>query len=155
MSFKESIKIGKLGEQLVRDKLKEIGIDSEDSADKGIDFFLILDGTKYSCEVKYDLYSLKSQNWAIEIYNTKLCKPSGITSTKCHLWFQAQNKDNIYFSLVHSLREFVKTEKPKRMITDAGDGNAALNLYSIEHMKKVFLNLTKENIEGVLNASQV
>lgn len=158
--FKNSLEIGKQGEKIIRNKLAQFGFNTEDSNIKEIDFtvsytYPMFGKIAVTCECKYDIYANKSGNIAIEVFNTKLVKPSGIMSTKCYFWFHVLSDNEIYFALVKSLKKWVKNTKPKRIIMNGGDSNATLYLYDkVIICDEIMQILNKENfIEaiGVIN----
>ena len=53
----------------------------------------------FTVEVKYDEMQAKTGNIAIEIYNPKSGKPSGLTATKANLWCQVL-KDSTWITSV-------------------------------------------------------
>ena len=133
MAFKRDLQVGKAGESLARKKMESLGIKTADADGREADFYIVIDNyKKFSCEVKYDLYAEKSGNLAIEYFNTKICKPSGIDSTLCHFWIHVLSPDEVYFSTVENLKKFVKSTKPFRDITSGGDQNSAMFLYRKE-----------------------
>jgi len=87
-------------------------------------------------EVKNDIMAAKTGNIAIEFYNTRSCKDSGIAGTRADFWVHITDK--IYIISVTKLRELLKTTKPKRIISSGGDNNASLYLYPIEFMTSNF-----------------
>jgi hypothetical protein len=147
MSFKSSLRIGEQGQKIVEEKLKEFGFLTKESNNKEVDLYFTSEGKEYTAEIKWDLYSGKSNNFAIETYNTKICKPSGIMATICLFWFHVDSSKKVYFARSLALREFIGKVRPKREITAAGDQNANLMLYSIDVIcSQCFIELTKENL---------
>lgn len=98
-------------------------------------------------EIKNDLYAAKSGNVAIEYFNPKTNQPSGIDITTSDIWCHIID-DKIYVVKTSILKEFIKTEKPKRIVEKAGDGNANLKLYKIEHIMTILTPI--ENIRDIL-----
>ena len=91
----------------------------------------------FTVEVKYDEMQAKTGNIAIEIYNPKSGKPSGLTATKANLWCQVL-KDSAWITSVKALRKFCEETPPFKMFSSAGDGNAAILLYKTEDILKIF-----------------
>lgn len=148
MGFKASLSLGNHGEKLVLETLESFGFIVEKSSIKEIDIYFEYMDKKFSGECKWDLYSAKSGNFAIETFNTKLCKPSGVMSTIADFWFHIDSSKKIYFCRVSSLKDFINKVKPKREITSGGDNNANLMLYSIEIIcEQCLIELTKSNLE--------
>jgi hypothetical protein len=116
-----------------------MGFECELNSDKKkksyYDLIIIGKGT---LEIKNDLYAAKSGNVAIEYYNPKSDKPSGIAITQSDVWCHIIGGE-IFVVKTQVLKHFVDTEAPKRVIKRAGDGNASLKLYTIEHIKSIMI----------------
>ena len=91
----------------------------------------------FTVEVKYDEMQAKTGNIAIEIYNPRSGKPSGLTATKASLWCQVL-KDSVWITSVKALRKFCEETTPFKMFSSAGDGNAAILLYKTEDILEIF-----------------
>jgi hypothetical protein len=139
---------GKNGEKRVKKTLEEMGYECEFNSDKTLrsDYDLIITGIG-TVEIKNDLYSGKSGNVAIEYYNPKSDKPSGINITKSDIWCHIIS-GVVYVVKTEDLRNFVNTAVPKRDIKKAGDGNASLKLYTIEHIMTILVPI--EEIGGII-----
>lgn len=99
---------------------------------------------KYKCEVKYDIMAEKTGNLAIEFYNPKLGKNSGIASTESHIWIVVVNdKGNktIWAINTDKLKAFIKANSPKRIVSVGGDDNASLYLYDDYFILEEFVRL--------------
>jgi hypothetical protein len=83
---------------------------------------------EFTLEVKNDVYALKSGNVAVEVWNSKSDKPSGLTVTKSDIWVFVVGEE-IWAANTLKLREFVDKTVPKRTVTNAGDGNASILLF--------------------------
>jgi hypothetical protein len=105
-------------------------------------------------EVKTDAMSEKTGNIAVETFNTKLCKPSGITSTTAQFWCYCFLNGQIWIAKVTTLRSFLGETKPFREIPSGGDDNAYLVLYKRDViLGQCFVridNLPVESLAGVL-----
>ena len=102
-------------------------------------------GTGYeicTVEVKYDEMEAKTGNIAIEIYNPRSGKPSGLTATKADLWCHVL-QGSVWITSVKELRKFCKETPPVKMFSSAGDGNAAILLYKTKDILEIF-----ERIDG-------
>ena len=93
-------------------------------------------------EIKNDEMSKKTGNIALEYYNSKSCKPSGITATKADIWVHKINGE-LWIIRVSELINFTKTEKPVKMISGGGDNNADLLIYRIETFTNVARRLSE------------
>jgi hypothetical protein len=91
----------------------------------------------FTVEVKYDEMQAKTGNIAIEIYNPKSGKPSGLTATKANLWCQVL-QDAVWITSVKTLKKFCEETPPLKMFSSAGDGNAAILLYKTEDILEIF-----------------
>lgn len=146
MSFKNSLTVGQKGESLSRQALEKLGFVTKESNTKEIDFYFEHEDKTYSCECKYDLYQGKSGNLAIETYNTKICKPSGVMSTLADYWFHVLADNSIYFCRVIDLKKFLEEVKPTREV-NGGDSNSFMKLYHKDKICDIcLLQLTKENL---------
>ena len=91
----------------------------------------------FTVEVKYDEMEEKTGNIAIEIYNPRSGKPSGLTATKAILWCHAL-KDSVWITSVDMLKKFCEETPPFKMFSSAGDGNAAILLYKRDDILEIF-----------------
>jgi len=85
--------------------------------------------THFTTEVKYDEYEKRSGNIAIEVYNPRLDKPSGLTATKAFFWAQVLVDEVVWITPVDSLKIYIDNHEPGRIIEHGGDNNAKLLLY--------------------------
>lgn len=126
------------GETKVKNQLEQLGYKCESNKErKNLSYFDITIEPNITIEIKNDFWAKKSGNIAIEFFNSKLNKPSGITITKSDIWCHIIDGE-IFVVATQDLKNFVHTEKPKRIVYKAGDGNADLMLFSIEHIMKIF-----------------
>ncbi len=95
----------------------------------------------FTTEVKHDAYAARSGNIAIEMFNPKSGKPSGLMATKADLWVHIIS-DGVYLANAERLKKWVNDTPAKRVITAGGDGNATLYLYSID----VIFDLTEDSL---------
>ena len=86
-------------------------------------------GLSFTTEVKFDEYEARSGNVAIETYNPRLGKPSGLGITKAFFWAHVLAEEVVWLTPTERLRIFVQENEPKRIIGAGGDGNATLYLY--------------------------
>lgn len=124
--------IGKIAEDRVAKLLQEISCSKveEVSKEKRIfwDLMFTIDGVIHAAEVKNDIYALRSGNIAIELYNPKLGKESGLTATRSDLWVFVVGEE-VWATSTEMLRDYVAKNKPFRIIDSGGDNNALLYLY--------------------------
>lgn len=117
-------------------------------------------GTDYevfTVEVKYDEMQAKTGNIAIEFYNSKLDRPSGLSATKADLWCHVL-QDSVWITSVDKLKKFCKDVSPFKSFNYAGDGNASILLYKTEDILEIFDNISNcdeekliKTIEGLLS----
>ena len=144
MGIIKDFESGDKGELLVNEHLEKLGYTCEKNKDKETrqHYDLLILELNKTLEVKNDLYAVKSGNIAIEYNNCKSDKPSGLGITRADVWCHIiDNKP--YVVTVKKLKTFVKENTPKRIVTQAGDGNADLYLYSVEDAMKVFIPIER------------
>jgi hypothetical protein len=128
--FLKDLNTGSKGEALVQAVLAKADIDSEAG---GRNAAFDLKHTKpitFMSEIKFDLYAARSGNIAIEFYNPKQGKPSGIGVTQAHLWFHVITKPmSIWVTSVCKLKKYMEENKPHRVVECGGDNNASIYLY--------------------------
>lgn len=139
--MRKSLELGNIAEQLLIQKLAEFGIQAFKNEDKAkrsyFDIFADIAGHNTTFEVKYDLMAAKTGNIAIEFFNSKSNKPSGIGITEADYWIHVLKIDNIntiFICPVNELKEFIKNTKPKRIVYGGGDNNADILLFEIDRM---------------------
>tara|TARA_R100000306_G_C4329398_1_gene119429 strand:- start:88 stop:567 length:480 start_codon:yes stop_codon:yes gene_type:complete len=135
---------GHAGENKVIELFAAMSIESESNTDRSklsdYDILANIDGKIFTTEVKNDLYAARSGNIAIEVYNPKSDKPSGLSATKANLWCHIT--DGLYFTKVQTLKDFVKSTPPFKLISSGGDNNATLHLYKADFiLSEVFVKL--------------
>lgn len=97
------------------------------------------DGLELTIEVKNDKYANKSGNIALEFYNPKSGKDSGLAVTQADLWIVMVN-DELWLAETLMLKAFVEKNKPCRIVSTAGDGNASLYLYDKDRLFDVIFS---------------
>lgn len=137
MGFKKDKEVGNKAENIVFELLKSFGLSPVYNESKNRDelkgWDIEADGKKY--EVKYDVMAKKTGNLAIEYFNPKTGKPSGIMSTCSDFWIYVVDcgeKYLIYVVSVNKLKNFIDNTKPHRIVEVGGDKNASLMLYKKE-----------------------
>ena len=91
----------------------------------------------FTIEVKYDEMQSKTGNVAIEIYNPRSAKPSGLSATKANLWCHVL-QDSVWITSVDKLKKFCEETVPFKSFNSAGDGNASILLYKTDDILKIF-----------------
>jgi hypothetical protein len=149
MNIKEDFAKGKEGEDLVKKLLAKADIKC--SGNKVRENFSYYDmssdvGDKsFTVEVKNDLYAEKSGNIAIEIYNPRAKKKSGISITKSDLWAHIAMGE-VWIAKTEAIKDYIRNNEGKK-IPYAGDGNATILLYKA---RKIFNSCFSriDNISG-------
>lgn len=134
-NIQRDLAIGAAAEDRVVEALRAAGIVAHKQTQKGAfpDYDIqagINDGKNSSCftlEVKNDIYAIRSGNIAIETYNPKAGKPSGLGATKANFWVHIT--DEMHLGCVLELKQWVDKTTPFKIITAGGDDNATLFLY--------------------------
>jgi hypothetical protein len=128
--FLKDLNTGSRGEALVQTILAKAGVDSE-AGGKNADFDLKhTSPIAFLSEIKFDLYAARSGNIAIEFFNPKKGKASGIGITKAHLWFHIVTKPmSVWVTSVKLLKKYIEGNKPHRIVECGGDDNASIYLY--------------------------
>lgn len=147
----ESIAKGNTGEALVLLLLSKLGIEAVKNQDYSLrydyDLLCKYKDREFTVEVKWDKYSGRSRNVAIETHNTKSDTPSGVTVSKSDIWCQILGVEkDVNIVNTQKLKNFVRDETPHRVIQSGGDNNAKLHLYKFEHILPLFKRLTLDNI---------
>lgn len=143
-SFKTSLKEGNKGQAYFTSILDNLGIKWEDSNDIHYDILTL--NPVLSWEVKYDIYAAKSGNIAIEYWNSRKNKPSGLNATTATYWIHVLGENEILIAKTLDLRNVCANIEPHRKIFGGGDGNADLLLYKKETLyPSIFSLLTKDN----------
>jgi hypothetical protein len=153
LGFHKSRAHGDAGENFVISLLKSINITAEKNSDLTIaskyDIACQMGRKKFTGEVKFDRMAEKTDNIAIEIFNPKSNKHSGINITEADLWFHLiPDGDNItcWFNKTSAILKFIGEHAPKKTVELAGDQNATILLYSMnDTLDKVLFRL--ENLE--------
>jgi len=164
MGIKKDLVVGSVGENLVTELFQKNNFSVEKAQGKFSDYDLaVTDNNKkigdFSIEVKYDVYSKKSGNIAIEYGNPLSGKHTGINVTKADLWIHIVS-DIVYITSTKLLRGYVDEYSPIRTIKNAGDGNASIYLYKVDEIvpaiftslhdltDRKFRNVVKKLLEG-------
>lgn len=134
--IKRDLPKGHNGETQVQRLMESFGLATHQNTEKGklsdYDVGVHINDTTFTVEVKNDFYAAKSGNIAIETFNPKTNKPSGLNITKADLWCHIT--DDLYFCPVDKLKEFISKNNPTRIIKAGGDQNADLYLYRADFM---------------------
>ena len=154
MTFKDDILKGEAGENILGSLLEKCGFAVTKSRGKNDSWDLkaSLNGKDWYFEVKYDLYSLKSQNIAIEFHNSKTNKPSGISATKSDFWVHIipSKPVKILVCPTDKLLKLVKDAvagchtdiSPLRIVYGGGDKNSDMILFQLSNISPVFVDFS-------------
>lgn len=150
--FVRDLADGKSAEQLVSDILSSAGFSSSlDSAARlQWDIVSTYKKLEFHTEVKFDAYEQRSGNIAIEVFNSRLGKPSGLTATEAFFWAQVLSNKVVWITRVTKLKDYTDAQAPLRIIDKGGDKNATLYLYpSREILPDVFTRIDNMTTEQV------
>jgi len=133
-NFLSCIDDGNKGEKIVVEIMTKKGFKCEKSDGKLYHDLTLNDDF---IEVKFDKMSKKTGNIAIEYWNSKQDKPSGITATMAKFWAHIvfdKGTDNmkVYMTEVSKLRTWIVKHAPFKKIKGGGDDNADLLIYKME-----------------------
>ena len=147
MAFRTDNLTGKTAEGCISAMLEAAGIPvtPNEDATKYSDFDLeaVLNRRTFTLESKFDLYESRSGNIAIEFFNPKSGRPTGIDATKADLWVHVlTNPMTAWATNVASLRRYIREHDPARVVDCGGDANAAMLLYERKVIfKDIFIRL--------------
>ena len=143
-----NLKIGQEAEVFVKKILDKADIGCELNEDYERRYDCDLDcriGKKrFTCEVKFDKMAEKTGNIAIEFWNSKADRPSGIKVTTSDIWIHVlsnKKRKTAWAISVGGLKEYLNTHNPKRIVAYGGDNNASLYLYKKEELLKSFVKI--------------
>ena len=147
-NFSQTLAVGKLAESYVLRLLNGCGLKAAPVAFAQRSFWDVqaevpnwwgLEDNLLKLEVKHDIYHARTGNIAIEVFNTVSNKPSGLTNTKADLWVCVLH-DSMWIAKTEFLKTFVFDAgiKPKKIVDNAGDGNAMIYLYSDDEILSIF-----------------
>ena len=106
------------------------------------DLMALLNTKYFTVEVKYDMREARSRNVAIEFFNPKSGKPTGIDVTKADLWVHVlTNPLSAWVTNVGLLRRYIRDNDPLRIVECGGDENASFFLYKRE---KIFSDIFQQ-----------
>ena len=156
MGIVNDFKTGQAGEQQVIDLYEGLGFYSWGNPSRKVkdlakwDIGADNEQLRFFTEVKNDVYAEKSGNIAIEVYNPKSGKPSGIYVTEAEVWCHIT--DGLYFTGVTRLKQYVESTTPFKIIDRAGDGNATIYLFK-KHVlfPSIFERLDNRDSEEALD----
>ncbi len=154
-NINRDLAIGSIGEQLLINILTKTGMNPVKNTDKSklkyFDIKATLKDKEISFEVKYDLYSTKSGNVAIEFFNPKTCKSSGLTATKADFWVHTFPDNEVWLAKISSLINFCSTTNPLRVVSAGGDDNSSMYLYKKDLiLSTAFVRIDESNVVSVL-----
>lgn len=132
MGFCRDLKLGNQAEGLIQSIFLKHGVPTTVNTDKLIDYDITahLKSRLVTLEAKFDLYCARSGNIAIEFYNPKKGKDSGVNATKADLWAHVITSPmSVWITSVKALKEFVGTVPAHKTVTCGGDDNSSMYLY--------------------------
>ena len=145
ISFRKTIDAGTFGEQFIKCILERAGIrcwKNPEATNKSVMIKWDLGaefpgGFKFTLEVKFDQMEAITGNVAVEYFNVRQGKPSGILATTSNLWvFVLGDPLTAWVCRTKDLREWFESKPCHREISRGGDGNAAMKLYRRDELFK-------------------
>lgn len=127
-----------MGEDRVREAVEACGAVCQKNASETrdgkqkYDLLCSIDGTQFSIEVKFDVMAARTGNLAIEYFNTKQGKPSGIHATASSVWavvLKTTSGSEVWLVRTSTLKAYFSANPGIRDVFGAGDNNAAIRLY--------------------------
>lgn len=141
--FLRSKDYGDIAEKAIISKFRTLGILCDKSDDKRWDLNLSIFDKTIKVEVKHDLKSALTGNLAIEYFNPKKNKESGISASVAHLWIYYLPSGNILTTSLKRLKKFCDLTPPLKTIDKGGDKNASLYIYELETIRPIFFDLSE------------
>jgi hypothetical protein len=147
----KELRQGEEGQNLLIDRLAKAGYLCSLSPPRTIGYDVIcqLPPKTFTVEVKYDVMSTRTGNIAVEYWNSKQNKPSGITASTSNLWcYVIGSEKEIWLTPTSKLRLFVQNEKPVKSIENGGNKNSNMLIYEKNHICSAFTRIDiMSNIE--------
>lgn len=145
--FLKSLNLAKETEDYVIKKILDKGVVCSRGDGKSVDIYIYLSKT-IKCEIKHDIMAEKTGNIAIEFFNSKINKPSGITSSECDIWFHVIGRlKEVCFTSVELLRKFCRENDPDKIVYRGGDNNSDMMLYKKEKLDSLLIKL--DDVEDI------
>lgn len=146
---------GEKAEQLVCDILNRADIQASRDKTAGYKWDIILEheGKKAGVEVKFDKYEKKTGNIAIEVFNSRQNKKSGLSSTLAKFWVCVLSNGEVWITLSELLKKYTKENEPLFKSYNSGDGNANILLYKKRDIMKKFFridNVDKYELQEII-----
>lgn len=146
--FLRDLEEGRAVEAYVRALLAKGGLSPEPNTARTrgallkYDILFHLDGRKRLAEVKFDRMAARTGNLALEYWNSRQDKASGLLATGADIWVHVlPNPLCVYAVGTEVLFDYVSAHKPLRTVENAGDGNAGLLLYRAADILPAFVGL--------------
>lgn len=154
-NFKYCKKVGTSAEDVVAGHLTSLGCSITDRPTARFDEYdmevQLPSGEVVTIEVKYDKMQAQTGNLAIEYFNPRSNRPSGILSSLSDFWaFRIDRPEGVWLVCRKTLLNFISKVKPLRIIERAGDGNAGVMLYECEQILQLGLSMDDPGIIGFL-----
>ena len=145
-SFLRTKGSGRAGELLVKSLFEDAGIYCELVIGRNSDYDMgcSLNGLVFFVEIKNDVKATFTNNIAIEFYNTKSGKPSGLLITKADIWAHIIQRE-VYLMDVQTLRELCEKTPPYKIV-EGGDNNSLIYLYDKSILPSFFLCKNSEDL---------
>jgi hypothetical protein len=135
VGFRRDVAVGGVGERALVGVLAGAGLEAaQNKATKRSelarwDVEFRLAGRRVTAEVKTDLYEARTGNVAVEFFNSRSGKPSGIAATAADLWVVVLADGGVWAARTAALKGYFDSQPCVREVHGAGDGNASLRLF--------------------------
>lgn len=151
-NFLRDKEIGNKGEILFLQILEKAGLKAEKNSDKkSLKYWDVKTDCGFLFEIKYDLYSARSGNIAIEFFNPKTAQFSGLTATKAHFWIQTLPDETAWMTPVSKLKTYCSSTKPLKVIAAGGDDNSSMYIYKKDLiLDSIFARIDESNITRLI-----
>ena len=142
-NFKSSKRLGERKEDDFRRLCEAHGVscvkNTEESKLSLYDFDCKMDDEAFTVEVKCDALAKKYGNIALEYFNTRLGRPSGIAVTTSDLWVHFDKEDSFLLFNTEKLKQMQLSQAPEPWFHEVhgGDNNSLMDLYRVEEMEKL------------------
>ncbi len=153
MGFKKDLSLGKKAEMIVQQLFnKHKVLQCTKSTTKDYDLDLGHQLNNFKVEIKFDLMSQRTGNIAIEYWNSKSNKPSGILATNSDFYVFVLPDGEEYSVWLTKTKTLVDYFTHNSGIRDVhgGDNNSHMRLYSKDDILNIFTRIDNLNTFNIL-----
>ena len=155
MNFNKDRKIGTSGEILVVSLYDKCGCLHSEIVNSEFYDIITTGYLEFTTEVKVDVVERYSGNIAIEYYNPKSNKPSGINNTRADFWVCVLYPQYVWLANTNVLKDYISKNSPLRTVIGGGDNNSNFHLYkSSKILADIFIRIDNLDDESLLRVLQ-